>query len=106
MLRESVGDMGPGDNPNAQQANFYKDLKSPLIEFVQMRGAVMTECPRARTRGARVEGVCLYPVADHPGWDDDRLCPNGLLGHDPVRGTRTVDAPLALRIAAGRMAAD
>ena len=59
---------------------------------------VMAETARARRRGARVEGLCLYPVANHPGWDDDRLCPNGLLGHDPGAGARTVHGPLADRV--------
>jgi len=63
------------------------------------RGAWMdmiaAEVERARRRGAMVEGICLYPVADHPGWDDGRLCPNGLLGHDPAGGARSVHEPLA-----------
>lgn len=59
---------------------------------------VRSEVARARRRGVRVEGICLYPVADHPGWDDDRLCPNGLLGHDPSGGLRSVEWPLAREI--------
>lgn len=60
---------------------------------------VMAETARARRRGARVEGLCLYPVANHPGWDDDRLCPNGLMGHDPAGGARTLDPGLAAALA-------
>ena len=60
---------------------------------------VADEVARARRRGARVEGICLYPIANHPGWDDDRLCPNGLLGHDPTSGAREVHDPLAAAIA-------
>lgn len=56
---------------------------------------VMTQTHHARRRGVRVEGVCLYPIADHPGWDDDRMCPNGLLGADPSSGARDVHVPLA-----------
>jgi glycosyltransferase involved in cell wall biosynthesis len=59
---------------------------------------IRNEVARARRRGVRVEGICLYPVADHPGWDDDRLCPNGLLGHDPHSGSRTVEPNLAREI--------
>jgi hypothetical protein len=55
---------------------------------------VADETRRARARGVPVEGICLYPIANHLGWDDDRLCENGLLGHWPVGGTRAVDAPL------------
>ena len=59
---------------------------------------VAAETARARTRGVPVEGICLYPVADHPGWDDDRMCPNGLLGIDPSNGARSVDPGLAAAI--------
>lgn len=55
---------------------------------------VSAEVEHARARGVEVEGICLYPVADHPGWDDDRLCPNGLLGHIPGHGGRRVHLPL------------
>ena len=44
--------------------------------------------------------VIRYTRSFYPGWDDDRLCPNGLLGHDPAGGARTVEEPLALEIRA------
>ncbi len=53
------------------------------------------EVRRARTRGVRVEGICLYPIADHLGWDDDRLCRNGLLANVVSDGRREVHEPLA-----------
>ncbi len=56
---------------------------------------VAAEVARARTRGVPVEGICLYPVCNHPGWDDDRLCPNGMLAHDHTDGRRDVHMPLA-----------
>lgn len=37
----------------------------------------------AMDRGVPIEGVCLYPVLGHLGWDDDRYCPNGLIEWDP-----------------------
>ena len=43
--------------------------------------------------------ICLYPVANHLGWDDDRLCENGLLGHEVGGGTRAVHAPLQQQVA-------
>ena len=61
-------------------------------------GYVRDQVARARRRGVRVEGICLYPIADHPGWDDGRLCPNGLLGHDPQGGARTIEGNLACEI--------
>lgn len=65
---------------------------------------IQTEVTKARKRGVPIEGICLYPIANHPGWDNDRICPNGLLGHIPeVRG-RSVHSALAQRIAISRPA--
>jgi hypothetical protein len=68
---------------------------------------VAKETARARTRGVPVEGICLYPVANHLGWDDDRLCENGLLGHLPAHGgtSRSVDADLLAVIRAAPLPA-
>lgn len=41
-----------------------------------------------------LEGVCIYPIVDHPGWEDDRHCPNGLWGYVDARGEREVCTPL------------
>ena len=51
---------------------------------------IRDEVTEARRRGVPVEGICLYPILDHPGWDDDRHCPNGLIGMD-----RKIHSPLA-----------
>ncbi|WP_295042881.1 glycosyltransferase [uncultured Paracoccus sp.] len=59
---------------------------------------IRDQVARARDRGVPVEGICLYPIANHPGWDDDRLCPNGLLGHDPGHGARNVEPDLAREV--------
>jgi len=45
--------------------------------------------------GTPVEGICLYPVLGHPGWDNERYCPNGLLEMEMRHGRRGVHAPLA-----------
>ncbi|GGD08643.1 glycosyltransferase family 4 protein [Aureimonas glaciei] len=45
---------------------------------------VCREVRAAMESGVPVEGICLYPVLDHPGWDDERYCPNGLLEFAPV----------------------
>ncbi|NJM55881.1 MAG: beta-glucosidase [Verrucomicrobiae bacterium] len=39
---------------------------------------VCDEVAIARARGVDVQGICLYPIINHKGWDDDRYCPNGL----------------------------
>ncbi len=58
-------------------------------------------------RGVPLIGVCLYPILNHPGWEDDRHCHNGLWDYPGVRGGRHAYRPLRrelLRIAAGMTA--
>ncbi|AWT37552.1 beta-glucosidase [Deinococcus arenae] len=68
---------------------------------------VASEALLARAQGVPVHGVCLYPVVNHPGWDDDRHCHNGLWDYPDTDGYRPVDAPLlaALRDAQAQEAA-
>ena len=40
---------------------------------------ILREARAAADAGYPLLGVCLYPILDHPGWDDDRVCHNGLL---------------------------
>ena len=53
----------------------------------------------AMAAGVAVEGICLYPIVNHPGWDDDRHCYNGLLDYADDDGNREPYAPLAEEIA-------
>lgn len=53
------------------------------------------EVRAAMRDGVPVEGICLYPIVNHPGWDDDRHCPNGLWGYADDAGERPVFSPLA-----------
>ncbi|MEI6349979.1 MAG: beta-glucosidase [Verrucomicrobiota bacterium] len=46
-----------------------------------------------------VEGVCLYPILNHPGWDDGRHCYNGLFDYADESGRREVYLPLATELA-------
>jgi hypothetical protein len=48
--------------------------------------------------GVPVEGVCIYPILDYPGWDDDRHCPTGLWGFADEAGERPTYEPLAREI--------
>ena len=52
----------------------------------------------AESNGVSVEGICLYPIVNHPGWDDDRHCRNGLWCYPNERGEREIYAPLAEEI--------
>ncbi len=64
---------------------------------------IMTEVRAAIAMGVPVEGVCLYPILDHPGWDDDRYCPNGLLRFSPNAADRRAEPALAEVIAEHRV---
>ncbi len=61
----------------------------------------------ARADGTPVDGICLYPILSHPGWDDDRRCPNGLFDATHADADRAADPGLAAELArqAARFAA-
>jgi hypothetical protein len=66
---------------------------------------VVDESERAMRQGCELHGITLYPVVDHPGWEDDRHCENGLWGYPDDQGERAVHEPLAevLRARAARL---
>ena len=37
------------------------------------------EIMAARGSGIPVEGLCIYPITDYPGWNDERHCECGLI---------------------------
>jgi hypothetical protein len=53
------------------------------------------EVRRAIGEGVPVNGLCLYPIVNHPGWDDDRHCHNGLWDYPDDAGERELYEPLA-----------
>jgi beta-glucosidase/6-phospho-beta-glucosidase/beta-galactosidase len=57
------------------------------------------EVRRAIREGVPVQGVCLYPIVNHPGWDDNRHCYNGLWDYADVSGNREMYEPLARELA-------
>ncbi|MFN6965056.1 MAG: beta-glucosidase [Pyrinomonadaceae bacterium] len=56
---------------------------------------VCGQVAEARRRGADLNGVCLYPICNHPGWADDRHCHNGLWDYANEKGEREIYSPLA-----------
>jgi hypothetical protein len=53
------------------------------------------ETRAALRAGIPIEGICLYPIVNFPGWDDDRHCHNGLWDYADEHGEREVYGPLA-----------
>ena len=72
----------------------HEDARPEWLRYI---GA---EVRAAQAAGVPVEGICLYPVLNHLGWDDDRHCQNGLLDF-PLDGAgcRAVVAPFADELA-------
>jgi beta-glucosidase/6-phospho-beta-glucosidase/beta-galactosidase len=68
------------------------DLRAPWLRYV------CDEAADALRMRVPVEGVCLYPVVNYPGWDDARHCYNGLLDYCDDCGERQAHAPLAEEI--------
>lgn len=56
---------------------------------------VTGEVITALEAGIPVEGICLYPIVNHPGWLDDRHCHNGMWDYCNDCGHREVYNPLA-----------
>ena len=59
---------------------------------------VCDEVKIAVEKGVPMLGICLYPIVNHPGWDDNRHCYNGLWDYADDRGEREIYAPLAAEI--------
>ena len=71
-----------------------EDARPEWLDYV---GA---EVRAAQAAGVPVGGICLYPVLNHLGWDDDRHCQNGLLDFPlTADGARGVVVPLADELA-------
>jgi hypothetical protein len=48
--------------------------------------------------GTPVQGICLYPIVNHPGWLDDRHCNNALWDYPDEDGNREIYKPLAAEL--------
>jgi hypothetical protein len=60
---------------------------------------ICDEVITALRSGIPIEGVCLYPILNHPGWDNERHCHNGLWDYCNDSGDREVYNPLAEELA-------
>jgi Beta-galactosidase len=65
------------------------DYRAEWFEYI------CDEVMTAMQGGVPVEGICWYPIFNHPGWDDDRHCHNGVFDYADDGGNRDVHAPLA-----------
>jgi hypothetical protein len=56
---------------------------------------VCAEVREVMAQGVPFAGICLYPIVDYPGWEDERICPVGLLSTPDSHGMRTPYLPQA-----------
>jgi len=104
-----------GGPPIDMEHPLYKPLRTILFETYARYGKPMfiaetgieadrreswfayvhAEVAAALKAGVPVEGICLYPIVNHLGWDDDRPCDNGLLSMQLEGHERQVHEPLA-----------
>ncbi|RWX78964.1 beta-glucosidase [Neorhizobium lilium] len=59
---------------------------------------VCAEVEDALAEGVPVLGICLYPILDYPGWENDRMCEVGLFGAPGPGGVRKVHERLLAEI--------
>jgi beta-glucosidase/6-phospho-beta-glucosidase/beta-galactosidase len=66
---------------------FYERYRRPMfIAETGIEGDLRPAWPRimghevaaARQAGVPVQGICLFPILDYPGWEDKLHCPTGL----------------------------
>jgi beta-glucosidase/6-phospho-beta-glucosidase/beta-galactosidase len=100
----------------------YRPLADMLVEMAQRYGKpiflaetgaegsgkpswlhyVSNEVRDAIDRGARIEGICWYPITAYPGWDNSRHAETGLLSTIVADGSRHVDKRLLAEFEAQR----
>jgi beta-glucosidase/6-phospho-beta-glucosidase/beta-galactosidase len=56
---------------------------------------VCQEVREALRLGVPIAGICLYPVTEYRGWDNERICQVGLFCSPDENGNREVYGPLA-----------
>ncbi len=64
---------------------------------------VSGEVRAARRAGVPVEGLCIYPVMDYPGWSDDRHCQCGLIRSSGDWRVRAADEDVVEQLAEERL---
>lgn len=77
---------------------FIAETGTEGTERVDWLRYVGSEVRHALELGVPIEGICLYPIIDFPGWGDDRHCETGLWSYPDVHGHRELYSPLAAEL--------
>lgn len=82
---------------------YFRRYKRPILlaetgiedyERADWFNFVCEELKFAKAKEVLIEGVCLYPILNHPGWEDDRVCHNGMWEYADDSGNRQIYQPL------------
>lgn len=106
------GDRVPAGHPRHRSLHsmlleIHQRYRRPLVitetgaeaeDEIGWLGYMHAEVRQAQRQGADVLGICLYPVMDYPGWDDDRHCRCGLIKVSPDWQQRTLRPGLLAEI--------
>lgn len=74
---------------------FVAETGSEGASRVEWLRYICDEVHEAMTLGVPMQGICLYPITDYPGWANNRHCECGLLGLPDSDGRRDIFLPLA-----------
>ncbi len=92
---------------HAQLVELWRRYRRPILitetgaessAAVGWLGMIAAEVRQARRLGVPVLGICLYPIMDYPGWDDDRHCGVGLIEASEDWLSRSLRTDLAAEI--------
>ncbi|MBP9743236.1 MAG: beta-glucosidase [Burkholderiales bacterium] len=87
----------------------YQRYRKPLFiaetgaegdERIQWFKYILAQVEQCLIKGTPIKGICLYPIVDYPGWDDERHCQTGLLSLVLAKGFRSHYEPLVEEIRA------
>ena len=67
----------------------------PACRLVKLH---VNETQASISLGVAINGICLYPIVNHPGWADARHCHNGLWDYADDEGDRPIHEPLAAAV--------
>ena len=79
---------------------FVGETSAPLDDRPEWLAYIGSEARAARSAGASVEAICLYPIVDHPHWDAGYPLEAGVWSYADDAGRRQIHVPYSQRVAA------
>ncbi len=89
-------------------AEIYNRYSRPLLisetgiedeRRVEWLSYICDEVIQAIENGIPIEGICIYPIVNYPGWEDERRCCTGVWDYSDPAGHREIYLPMAHELA-------